>query len=248
MARSLAVTLRVSVCLVAGFAPVGVDSACAQDSTLRIQPLVQSRLTRDFALAGGLLAASLLADHGIRSLVQENRWTAGDRIASAGNRFGEPRLVVPLIGAAWLVGRIAGADRISRSSVRIGKALVLAGGATQLMKFTFGRARPALAGGNIDLFQPFNQRDEFNSFPSGHTAVAWAAATVLATESGSVWVRRALYAGAVTTGFARINNDKHWLSDVVAGAFVGHLAAKMVTSARIRIAPAPSGVAVAFTF
>jgi hypothetical protein len=61
------------------------------------------------------------------------------------------------------------------------------------------------------------------SFPSGHTATAFAAAEFLRREYKDVspWYGFAGYAMAATTGFLRMYNNKHWLGDVVAGAGVG---------------------------
>ena len=63
------------------------------------------------------------------------------------------------------------------------------------------------------------------SFPSGHTATAFAAAEFLRREywDASPWYGIAGYAVAATTGYLRMYNNKHWLGDVVAGAGVGIL-------------------------
>lgn len=63
------------------------------------------------------------------------------------------------------------------------------------------------------------------SFPSGHTATAFTTATILSKEYGhlSPWVSVGAYAVATTTGLMRIANNKHWLSDVMAGAGIGIL-------------------------
>ena len=63
------------------------------------------------------------------------------------------------------------------------------------------------------------------SFPSGHTTQAFVAAEFLRREYKDVspWYGVAGYTFAVTTGYLRLYNNKHWLSDVVAGAGVGIL-------------------------
>lgn len=63
------------------------------------------------------------------------------------------------------------------------------------------------------------------SFPSGHTAAAFMAATLLYKEYGfkGYWVGLVAYAAAIVTGFTRILNNRHWLFDVIIGAALGIL-------------------------
>lgn len=67
-----------------------------------------------------------------------------------------------------------------------------------------------------------------NSFPSGHTATAFAGAEILRREYWQVspWIGVAGYVVAATTGFLRMYNNRHWLTDVVAGAGIGILSAE----------------------
>jgi hypothetical protein len=64
---------------------------------------------------------------------------------------------------------------------------------------------------------------DYQSFPSGHTAEAFAGAEFMRMEYKDVspWYGVAGYAMAAATGMLRMYNDKHWMSDVVAGAGVG---------------------------
>lgn len=64
-----------------------------------------------------------------------------------------------------------------------------------------------------------------NSFPSGHTATAFMGAELLRREYWDVspWIGVAGYAVAAGTGFFRMYNNRHWLTDVIAGAGVGIL-------------------------
>jgi hypothetical protein len=68
-----------------------------------------------------------------------------------------------------------------------------------------------------------------NSFPSGHTATAFAGAEFLWQEykDKSVWYGISGYIVATGTGIFRIVNNRHWLTDVVAGAGIGILSTKV---------------------
>ena len=63
----------------------------------------------------------------------------------------------------------------------------------------------------------------YNSFPSGHTATAFANAEFMRLEYKDVspWYGFAGYAVATATGMMRMYNNKHWFNDVVAGAGFG---------------------------
>ena len=68
-----------------------------------------------------------------------------------------------------------------------------------------------------------------NSFPSGHTATAFASAEFLLHEyiDVSPWIGIAGYGAAFLTGYLRVYNNKHWFSDVVAGAGIGVISTKL---------------------
>ncbi|MES2486403.1 MAG: phosphatase PAP2 family protein [Bacteroidota bacterium] len=68
-----------------------------------------------------------------------------------------------------------------------------------------------------------------NSFPSGHTATAFAGAEFLWQEykDKSIWIGIGGYAVAAATGVFRVYNNRHWVTDVVAGAGIGILSTKI---------------------
>ncbi|NEW82579.1 MAG: phosphatase PAP2 family protein [Mariniphaga sp.] len=69
-----------------------------------------------------------------------------------------------------------------------------------------------------------------NTMPSGHTAQAFVAATVLDMEyrDTSPWISVGGYAVATTTAIGRMVNNKHWISDILIGAGIGIFSAKVV--------------------
>jgi membrane-associated phospholipid phosphatase len=71
--------------------------------------------------------------------------------------------------------------------------------------------------------------DDHLSFPSGHTAEAFASAEFLMQEykNVSVWYGIGGYAVATSVAYLRMYNNKHWLSDVVAGAGFGILSTRL---------------------
>ena len=68
-----------------------------------------------------------------------------------------------------------------------------------------------------------------NSFPSGHTAQAFAAATFMAKEYGhkNVWYSIGAYTVATSVGVMRVMNNRHWITDVLVGAGVGIFSTNM---------------------
>lgn len=92
----------------------------------------------------------------------------------------------------------------------------------------------AIMGGSVSILKKTSHRlrpdgSGYNSFPSGHTATAFAAAEFLNQEYKDVspWYGYAGYAVATATGTLRMYNNKHWLSDVVTGAGIGILSTKI---------------------
>ena len=94
-----------------------------------------------------------------------------------------------------------------------GGAIMLA--ATQSMKHLISTRRP--------------DNSDDHSFPSGHTATAFVTATILHREYGHIHPLVSIggYATAAATGIMRIRKNRHWASDVAAGAGIGILATEL---------------------
>jgi membrane-associated phospholipid phosphatase len=69
----------------------------------------------------------------------------------------------------------------------------------------------------------------YNSFPSGHTTQAFAAATFLNEEYKDryPWMPYASYTVASSVGLLRVANNRHYISDVLVGAGLGYLSMKV---------------------
>lgn len=112
---------------------------------------------------------------------------------------------------------------------QIAQAVVLSSAITGLLKTSVGRNRPYLNKGPYEFeLLEFRTKPAYLSFPSGHTSSIFSAMTVLAMKSSSAWLKRAAYGFAVSVGFQRITDRRHWASDVVAGGLIGYLTGKWV--------------------
>ncbi|MFD1315781.1 phosphatase PAP2 family protein [Namhaeicola litoreus] len=71
---------------------------------------------------------------------------------------------------------------------------------------------------------------EADSFPSGHTSMAFVMATVLHREFNDTnkWVAYSGYFLATGTAVLRVLNNEHWVSDVLVGAGIGMIVADLV--------------------
>lgn len=87
---------------------------------------------------------------------------------------------------------------------------------TNGLKYTIGQERP--------------YPGVFNSFPSGHTMTAFFGAEMLRREYGEEYPGIAIagYAIATGVGFLRMYNNRHWVSDVLAGAGFGILSTSLM--------------------
>ncbi len=111
-----------------------------------------------------------------------------------------------------------------------------------VVKFLSGRTRPSAYAPNEEAEPKFggpfskgsknaNGSKQYSSFPSGHTTVAFAAATVFAKEyKDKVYVPVVAYSAATLIGLSRITENKHWATDVLTGAVIGYMAGKNVVN------------------
>jgi membrane-associated phospholipid phosphatase len=198
-------------------------------------------------VAGGLTGLMLL-DRPAQHFFQDNRSSGSDRVASTFRHGGQPEIygtiTLGLVGA----GLLAGDGNLTRTGGRLAATLALAGASASLTKVAFGRPRPDESR-DVDGFVPFSGQD---AMPSGHTTMAFALATALADDIRRPWATVGLYAVATGVAWSRLNDNRHWLSDVSAGAVLGTAAAKVMNGhwrifhlhpPRFLLAPQQAGLA-----
>ena len=143
-----------------------------------------------------------------------------DNVQPLGNEY-----AIGIVGTFYLWGEIFKDPRAKATALDSVAATGIASGLiVNSTKYLVGRARPTDGKGAYD-FEPFSGHD---SFLSGHTTEAFTLASVITEHYDALWIRITAYGLAGTVGYARLNNNRHWTSDVLAGAVVGTYVGKTV--------------------
>ena len=160
-----------------------------------------------------------------------------DEVFDAGAAAGSGWLQIGGALGTYVLGRSAGNARAQVVGSALVRAQVLNTLMTQGIKVAVRRTRPDQGG---------------FSFPSGHTSGTFATATVLQREYG--WrIGLPAYGLAAYVAHSRVQENRHYASDVIFGAAVGIVAGRTVSiehgGRRFEVAPAvvPGGAAILFT-
>jgi membrane-associated phospholipid phosphatase len=164
-------------------------------------------------LGGGLAAAAHPADATFNVHLRSH-YSLVNNIYRPARYLGDTPVQVGLSLGTYAYGRIFDAPKASHLGMDLLRAQILTEALVQPIKFATHRQRPDLS----------NKQ----SFPSGHAAVTFAAATVLERHLG--WKKSLLgYTVASYVASSRLHDNRHYLSDVVFGAVVGTIAGRTVT-------------------
>lgn len=122
-----------------------------------------------------------------------------------GNVYGHGAVLAAGTATLWTMGQLTGSRNSVGAASDLAKGLVLDAAFVHALKFGIDRTRPNGHG---------------YSFPSGHTSSAFTVAPILASRFG--WkVGVPAYGLAAITALGRIEDNKHFPSDVIAGAALG---------------------------
>ncbi len=187
-----------------------------------------SQDTLTILAVGGLMAAAL---HPVDRAATTTLSGSNTGFLSSGETIGSARLQFGSALAAFAVGRLTGSPKLTAVGSDLVRANIVTQTLTTGMKIAARRTRP--------------DGTEF-SFPSGHTSVTFATATVLHRHFG--WKTGVpAYAMASFVAASRVHEKRHFLSDVTFGAALGIVSGWAVTvgqgKAQMSIAPiaAPGG-------
>jgi membrane-associated phospholipid phosphatase len=148
------------------------------------------------------------------------------------------------LGALGLYGFAFKNEKMKTTTLLASQSYITAGALESLLKFLTGRVRPYIYDSTTVQTKPtvfkgplYKARRDANgkklnsSFPSGHTTVAFAAATVYAMEyHDKPLVPILAYSAASLIGLSRITENKHWTTDVLTGAAVGYLTGRLIVN------------------
>ncbi len=140
------------------------------------------------------------------------------------------------VGLPTLAAAYTYRDRDADGAVQLAWTLGATGGSTEILKSQISEWRP--------------DRSDDQSFPSGHTAVAFASARYLDKRHAGQVSPYLLYGAASLTALARVQADKHYWKDTLAGAALGYAWAEYFTDTRaggrVGLLPSSHGVTVAW--
>jgi undecaprenyl-diphosphatase len=221
------------------------DATALGSSVLRHAPLASG------AAVGFLVGAQTIdpvLNDGVRA------WASGsvDGFLDRTNPMGGPSVTAKVAGVFGLT-LLLGDEKSQDAAFTSLESLVLAGGISYGLKYAFGRGRPD-EGYAPNHFEPFSGH---SSFPSGHTTTAFAVIVPWAVYYRTP-LARALLLLPLGTALARLDRDKHWATDVIAGGTIGTLTAVFLArrhqnrskpngrSPRVRVAPGHASIAFRF--
>lgn len=220
-------------CLALGLlALMGVAATPVLAQEPKLDSITRARADKPILRRGeilGALAATGIAmtlDQAVRNRIHDDTDSFGESVSDFGNALGNGLYVYPGLLAFAVAGKATGSKGMYGVSSRALKSTLLGGAGTVVLKSLIGRRRPTVSPDDPFTFRALSFKD--NAFPSGHTTVAFALATSLAREIKGKWDDVAFFSLATVTAYARMHDDRHWLSDVVFGAGVGILAARVV--------------------
>lgn len=192
------------------------------------QPDIPMNLEWWHPLAAGAGVATLfLVDEPVRDFLQDHRSDGLDDVGDVTKRFKDQEIFVITGGGALLLGAITDNAKVAVTGAHILTSYALSSSMMIATKWVFGRSRPSETPDDPTNFDWFNGGED-SAFPSGSAAVVFSLATTLADAIDRRPVSIALYTGATLNAWARLNSDRHWLSDVALGALYGVTAAKLV--------------------
>ena len=194
-------------------------------------------------------------DRQMQNFVQEHKSDFITSLTDATNYLGNGYFVLSAEALLYCYGHIASDEKARRISLEMLESFAVVGVTVTGLKMLTHRHRPSTSD-SPDIWDGPSFSSHNIAFPSGHAAVAFSWATVLAEEfKDQPVIGIVSYSLAAGTAFARVYKNKHWMSDVFVGAVLSHIITKKIVALyaekdqkSITINPLPRGFSISFTF
>jgi len=173
----------------------------------------------DFLTAGSIIAGTgllYLSDNSAQDFFQKQNKNTPKEFNDFGFYFGKPQNFFMLSAGIYGFGLLTDNVKVRRIGVLIITSGAISGSIQTLSKSIVGRERPN-AGGSHDNFEPFTNKSEFHSFPSGHSTLSFSIAHSIAKQFNNFWVKVGIYSIGSIAPISRMLTDAHWISDVGLG-------------------------------
>jgi len=189
------------------------------------------------ALVVGAGSALLILDESLMDFWQNDvKNGTMDDVSDGLKELGESKNVIFGSLAAYALAEtldstgVADARREKSAALLTLQSFLLTQGIITGTKYITGRNRPEDSDDAFDFEGP-TKGDTNASFPSGHAGSAFAVASVLSETYGTdnPWVPWIAYPLAAGTALSRVNDNKHWFSDVFFGSAVGYFVGTTIT-------------------
>ena len=185
----------------------------------------------DWLKVGVISAGSFLlietVDQPARDLALKDRSYLHSVPIEAGRIWGELYSPVVLFAGFAAHSLITKNTSTRKVAYEIGQACLYAGAMEYILKSVIGRSRPYMNEGTSS-YRLFTLNDDYHSFPSGHSAAAFAISTVLSRNVHPTWLKILAYLPAAITPFSRVYEDMHWVSSCFIGGAIGYFVADWV--------------------
>lgn len=122
------------------------------------------------------------------------------------------------VGGLYLWGKVTNDPYKKETGILSGEAAVNALLVTEVLKYSFGRERPTVDASRGKFWQGGD------SFPSGHAAISWAAASVISHEYPGFFTKILAYGAASAISISRVEGKRHFPSDALVGSGIGWFA------------------------
>ena len=178
------------------------------------------------SIVAGVTGVFFVLDDDINEEVKNTRSSNTDSIADVFEPFGDSAFTLPSMLGFYIYGNFWENEKVERTALLAVESFLVTSLFTGVLKVVMGRTRP-FEGVSADEFK--GPSGSNNAFPSGHTSSVFAIATVVANEYEHIPLIAPLSYGIATmTGYSRLNDNKHWASDVVFGAALGYFTSKTI--------------------